>query len=116
MGKQVLPHTVSVGTETQGLLLKPAEINSVAALKTNDGHGQPRLRHSPAANAGCTRPDGRTVMDVAFLLSALTGVDENDFTTSSNTQAGRDYTQFLTPESLAGVRVGLPVWNDQAFE
>jgi amidase len=46
----------------------------------------------------------------------MTGIDENDFTTSSNTLAVTDFTQFLNAESLADVKVGLPVWNDQAFE
>ena len=54
---------------------------------------------------------GRTVTDVAVLLSAMTGVDENDFTTASTADlAGVDFTQFLNsgkPGGVAGRRAGL---------
>lgn len=108
--------TVSVGTETQGSLIAPAGINSVVALKPTMGMISRDYVIPLLPMQDVPGPMGRTVTDVAILLSAITGVDENDFTTSSNTLAGTDFTQFLTPESLDGLKVGLPVWNDQAFE
>ncbi len=108
--------TVSVGTETQGSLIKPAEINSVVALKPTMGMVSRDYVIPLLPQQDVPGPMGRTVTDVAVLLSAMTGVDENDFTTSNNTLAGTDFTQFLNAESLADVKVGLPVWNDQAFE
>ena len=108
--------TVSVGTETQGSLIKPAEINSVVDLKPTMGVVSRDYVIPLLPMQDVPGPMGRTVTDVAILLSAMTGVDENDFTTGSNTLAGTDFTQFLTPESLADVKVGLPVWNNQAFE
>jgi amidase len=54
---------------------------------------------------------------VAVLLSAMTGVDENDFTTASTAElSGVDFTQYLNPQSFEGVRVGVPVWNEEAFQ
>ena len=108
--------TVSVGTETQGSLIKPAEINSVVDLKPTMGVVSRDYVIPLLPMQDVPGPMGRTVTDVAILLSAMTGVDENDFTTGSNTLASTDFTQFLTPESLADVKVGLPVWNNQAFE
>ena len=57
---------------------------------------------------------GRSVMDVATLLGAMTGVDAND----PNTQAsinltGVDFTEFL--EQSDGVRVRIFVWTEDAL-
>lgn len=108
--------TVSVGTETQGSIITPAGINSVVGLKPTMGMVSRDYVIPLLPQQDVPGPMGRTVTDVAVLLSAMTGVDENDFTTSNNTLAGTDFTQFLTPESVDGVKVGLPVWNDEAFE
>lgn len=108
--------TVSVGTETQGSIIAPAGINSVVGLKPTMGMVSRDYVIPLLPQQDVPGPMGRTVTDVAVLLSAMTGVDENDFTTSNNTLAGTDFTQFLTPESVDGVKVGLPVWNDEAFE
>ncbi len=108
--------TVSVGTETQGSIIMPAGINSVVGLKPTKGlistdYVIPLLPFQDVPG-----PLGRTVTDVAVLLSAMTGEDANDFTTSATTNlAGVDFTQFLTPESWQEVRVGLPVWNEEAI-
>ncbi len=107
---------VSVGTETQGSLIKPAVINSVVAPKTSRGlvSGDYVIPLLPWQDV--PGPVGRTVTDVAVLLSAMTGVDENDpETANAAALAGTDFTQFLTADALADVRVGLPVWNDEAF-
>lgn len=108
--------TVSVGSETQGSIIKPAEINSVVGLKPTKGlistdYVIPLLPFQDTPG-----PIGRTVTDVAVLLSAMTGVDENDFTTAATAElAGVDFTQYLNAAALQGVRVGLPVWNEEAF-
>jgi amidase len=108
--------TVSVGTETQGSIIKPAEINSVVALKTSRGlvsrdYVIPLLPWQDVPG-----PMGRTVTDVALLLGAMTGVDANDADTRLAAElAGTDFTQFLTPENWQPVRVGIPVWTDEAM-
>jgi amidase len=109
--------TVSVGTETQGSIIEPAIINSVVALKPTKGlistdYVVPLLPFQDVPG-----PMGRSVTDVAVLLSAMTGVDDNDFTTAASADlAGTDFTQFLNQESLEGIRVGVPFWNEEAFK
>jgi len=108
--------TVSVGTETQGSIIKPAEINSVVALKTSRGlvsrdHIIPLLPIQDVPG-----PFGRSVTDVAVLLSAMSGVDSRDPETANAAGlAGTDFTRYLSADALHGVRVGLPLWNEQAF-
>ncbi len=108
--------TVSVGSETQGSLISPAGINSVVALKSSRGlvSRDYIIPLFPAQDV--PGPMGRTVTDVAVLLSAMTGMDDNDpETVNAAEMAGADYTQYLNAEALSGVRVGLLVWNDEAF-
>jgi amidase len=53
-------------------------------------------------------PMARTVKDAAILLSALTGVDENDpVTKESDGKTQKDYTQFLDANGLKGKRIGV---------
>ena len=107
---------VSVGSETQGSIIAPAGINSVVALKTSRGlvsrdHIIPLLPWQDVPG-----PMGRTVTDVAVLLTAMTGVDSNDPETSKAAElAGTDFTQFLAPEALEGLRVGVAVLTDEAI-
>jgi amidase len=109
--------TVSVGTETQGSLIAPAGINSVVALKTSRGlvSRDYVIPLFPAQDV--PGPMGRSVMDVAVLLSAMTGVDDNDPETANAAElAGVDFTQYLNSESIADIRVGLPVVNDEVID
>jgi amidase len=108
--------TVSVGTETQGSLILPAGINSVVALKTSRGLVSRDFIIPLLPAQDVPGPMGRTVTDVAVLLSAMTGVDENDPETANAADlVGTDFTQYLDAEILADLRVGLPVWNEEAF-
>jgi amidase len=62
-------------------------------------------------------PVGRTVTDVAVLLTALTGVDENDSVTQDAASlAGVDFTQFLSVEAAKALRVGIIVYSDDDIE
>ena len=108
--------TVSVGSETQGSIIAPAGVNSVVALKTSRGlvsrdYVIPLLPWQDVPG-----PMGRTVTDVAVLLSTMTGVDDNDPETAEAADlAGTDFSQFLTSDALDGLRVGVPIWNEEAF-
>jgi amidase len=100
----------SVGSETQGSIIMPAGINSVVALKTSLGlvsrdHIIPLLPWQDVPG-----PMGRTVTDVAVLLTAMAGVDANDPESGKAAGlAGTDFTEFLAPEALEGLRVGIPI-------
>jgi len=53
-------------------------------------------------------PIGRTVKDVAILLTAMTGMDDTDAVTKeSQGKTHADYTKFLDPNALKGKRFGV---------
>lgn len=107
---------VSVGTETQGSIIVPAGINSVVALKPTMGMVSRDYVIPLLPFQDVPGPLGRTVTDVAVLLSAMTGVDENDFTTAAGADlAGVDFTQYLSAETYQEVRVGVPLWTEEAI-
>ncbi len=60
---------------------------------------------------------GRTVTDVAVLLSAMTGVDPNDPDAGRGANlAGRDFTRFLGSKRQRPLRAGIPVWNEESIK
>jgi amidase len=99
---------VAVGTETDGSIVSPSSVNGIVGIKPTVGlisrSGVIPISHTQDS-AG---PMARTVRDAAILLSALAGVDTED----PATKAGRgkaigDYTQFLDPKGLQGMRIGV---------
>jgi len=97
--------TVSIGTETFGSILSPAMVNGVVGIKPTLGmvsrHGIIPVAHS-FDTAG---PFGRTVMDAALLLDAITGFDENDPITYGAKKL--DYQNLFNRTDLNGVRIGV---------
>jgi amidase len=91
--------TVSIGTETQGSIIMPAGINSIVGLKPSmgliSGEGVvPLMLFQDVVG-----PMGRTVEDVAVLLTALT----------ANNHLGRNYTKVLSDTTVW--KVGLPDYS-----
>jgi amidase len=97
-----------LGTETDGSIISPANNNGVVAIKPTVGLTS-RAGVIPISHTQDTvGPHARTVADAATMLSALVGVDPRDPQTAAS--AGKfstDYTQFLDPHGLQGVRVGV---------
>ena len=109
--------TVTVGTETQGSLIMPAGINSVVGLKTSRGLVSGDYVIPLVDWMDTPGPIGRTVTDVAVLLTAMTTPDPNNPEVSDLAQT--DFTQFLTADAVEGLRIGLVVENEaltQDFE
>ena len=100
---------VAVGTETDGSIVCPASANGLVGIKPTLGLVS-RSGIIPIAESQDTAgPLARSVADAAVLLGALTGVDPGDpATAASSSQAGTDYTLFLTPDGLKGTRIGVP--------
>jgi amidase len=99
---------VGVGTETDGSIVCPSSANGLAGLKPSVGlvsrSGIIPISHSQDT-AG---PMARTVRDVAILLGAMAGVDEEDTATAvSKGKAQPDYTKFLDADGLKGARLGV---------
>ena len=99
--------SVSIGTETDGSIVCPANNNGVVGIKPTVGlvsrAGVVPISH----NQDTVGPHTRTVADAAAVLGALVGVDPRDPATQAS--AGKfftDYTQFLNPDGLRGARIG----------
>jgi amidase len=99
---------VAVGTETDGSVVCPASANGIVGIKPTLGLVS-RSGIIPIAHSQDTAgPMARTVADAAILLSAMVGVDARDSVTGeSSEKAQADYTQFLDPKGLQGVRLGI---------
>src|SRR6202048_1461586 len=98
---------VSIGTETDGSIVCPANKNGVVGIKPTVGlvsrAGVVPISH----NQDTVGPHTRTVADAAAVLGALVGVDAR--AAAPQASAGKffaDYTQFLTPDGLRGARIG----------
>jgi len=108
--------TVAIGAETDGSVTRPAGMTGIVGLKPTIGLVS-RTGVMPISPTQDTLgPMGRCVRDVAVLLNALTGVDEDDpVTEKSKDYVGVDYTQFLVDEAsptnnmLKGTRFGFDV-------
>jgi len=104
---------VSVGSETQGSIIWPARDHSLVGLKPTVGLVS-RGGVVPLVDWMDTPgPFGRTVADVAALLTALAaagpdGIDREDPATAAAAPlVGRDFSRYLSPEMAGRVRVGV---------
>src|SRR5207249_5531903 len=111
---------VSIGTETDGSIVCPGNVNSVVGIKPTVGLTS-RSGVVPISHTQDTiGPHARTVADAAAVLSVIAshGFDGRDpatgsvplgwrgrFTRPANLPA--DYTQFLNPHGLSGTRIGV---------
>lgn len=98
---------VGIGTETDGSVVCPSSINGLVGLKPTIGLIS-RTRVVPISHSQDTPgPMGRSVRDVALLLSAMVGSDPADRATADADRHRRDYAAGLGQASLAGVRIGV---------
>lgn len=99
---------LAIGTETDGSIVSPSALCGIVGIKPTVGLVS-RAGIIPISKSQDTAgPMARTVTDAAILLGALTGVDPHDEATiASRGKAYRDYTQFLDPNGLRGVRIGV---------
>ncbi|WP_372947326.1 amidase [Mariniphaga sp.] len=97
-----------IGTETDGSIVCPSGVNGIVGLKPTLGLWS-RSGIIPIAHSQDTAgPMTRTVRDAAILLGALSGFDPNDAKTHiEKGEIFSDYTQFLNPEGLNGMRIGI---------
>ncbi len=98
----------AVGTETDGSIVSPASCCGIVGLKPTVGLVS-RAGIVPIAHSQDTAgPMGRTVADVAALLSAMVGIDSDDSATAAaSSKLQSDYTQFLLASGLRGARIGV---------
>jgi amidase len=100
--------TVSVGSETAGSLVQPARYNGVVGMRPSQGLVSRDHVIPLGPDLDTPGPMGRSVTDVALLLTAMAGVDANDAKTADAAAlAGMDFTQFLSLVEARKLRVGV---------
>jgi len=98
---------IAVGTETDGSIISPANVNGLVGIKPTVGlvsrNGIIPLSHSQDT-AG---PMARTVRDAALMLTAMAGSDARDTATGEASARAKDYSTFLNVDGLNGARIGV---------
>jgi amidase len=96
-----------VGTETDGSVVCPSSVNGLVGLKPTVGLVS-RTYAVPISHSQDTPgPMGRSVADVAALLSAMAGSDPADPATAAADAHKRDYLRVLQSTALRGKRLGV---------
>ncbi len=95
----------AIGTETDGSVVCPSSLNGLVGFKPSIGLVS-RTHVVPISHSQDTPgPMGRSVTDVAILLSGMVGADPADRATAS--AKTKDYAATLSPSALSGMRVGV---------
>jgi amidase len=99
---------VAIGAETDGSITRPACVNGIVGLKPTVGLVSRAGMIPVAPSQDTAGPMGRTVADVATVLTVLTGYDPRDpVTHQSPGRAVPDYRQCLDAHGLKGARLGV---------
>lgn len=103
----------SIGTETSGSILSPANANMLAGVKPTVGLISRYGIIPITADQDTAGPMTRTVTDSAILLGAMVGADANDVAGTNRciVPPNRDYTRTLARGALRGARIGIPRAN-----
>jgi amidase len=109
----------SLGTETSGSILSPADVNNLVGIKPTVGLTSRYLVIPISEHQDTVGPMARTVKDAAYLLQAIAGADANDNYTSAIPHDGEipDYVAACNYNALSGVRIGvarnvLEIWGN----
>ncbi|KAL4778596.1 amidase signature domain-containing protein [Aspergillus varians] len=100
----------SLGTETSGSIILPAEKSNIVGIKTTVGLTSRYMVIPVSERADTIGPMARTVRDAAFLLQAIAGEDPKDNYTLSSPFYGSlpDYVAACNLTGLLGKRIGIP--------
>ncbi len=99
--------TVAVGTETDGSIICPSQINGIVGVKPTMGLVS-RSGIIPISHTQDTAgPMARTVKDAGILLHAISGNDESDPVTQHNKFSSSDFLDELSTEGLRDKRLGV---------
>ncbi|KAJ4339819.1 hypothetical protein N0V87_003019 [Didymella glomerata] len=105
----------TLGTETDGSIVSPSELNNVVGIKPTVGLTSRSLVIPISEHQDTVGPIARTVKDAAYILQAIAGPDQYDNYTSAipwasnSTNATKpDYVAACKLDALAGKRIGIP--------
>ncbi|WP_230207776.1 amidase family protein [Microlunatus sp. Gsoil 973] len=108
--------TLTVGTETSGSILSPAQANSVVGVKPTVGAVSRTGIVPISASQDTAGPMTRTVYDAAVLLTGIISEDADDPATDGNPLLGIDLSENLSPDALGGVRLGYLESDDELYQ
>jgi amidase len=102
----------SLGTETDGSILSPSQMNNIVGIKPTLGLTSRALVIPISEHQDTVGPMARTVKDAAYILQAIAGPDQYDNYTSA-IPWGRngtvpDYPAACQFDALLGKRIGVP--------
>jgi amidase len=97
----------AIGTETDGSIMSPSSNNGVVGIKPTVGLAS-RAGIIPISHTqDSPGPHGRTVADVAAVLSAIAGAADGRDDATAAAPSPLDYTRFLDASALRGARIGI---------
>ena len=101
---------VSLGTETDGSIISPAQANNVVGIKPTLGLTSRALVIPISQHQDTIGPMARTVKDAAYVLQAIAGKDSYDNYTSAIPLKNKlpDYVKACKLNALKGKRIGVP--------
>lgn len=102
---------LTIGTETSGSILSPANANGIVGIKPTVGLVSRDGIIPITADQDTAGPMTRTVTDAAIMLGVIAGYDPTDPATAACLEASKclsDYTPFLNSGALQGARLAVP--------
>ena len=100
--------TIGVGTETDGSIVCPSNVNGLVGIKPTVGLVSRAGIIPISVSQDTAGPMCRTVADAAALLGILAGEDARDPATArARGRIAEDYTKFLDAGGLKGARIGV---------
>ncbi|KAF5943308.1 hypothetical protein HYC85_017385 [Camellia sinensis] len=102
--------SVSLGTETDGSIICPADYNSVVGIKPTVGLTSRAGVVTMSPRQDTIGPVCRTVSDAVHVLDAIVGFDPRDFEATKEAATfipAGGYKQFLNKDGLKGKRLGV---------
>lgn len=107
----------SLGSETDGSILSPSEVNNCVGIKPSVGLTSRYLVIPISAHQDTVGPISRSVKDAAYVLQAIAGMDPRDNYTSAIPNGGvlPDYVAACNFSSLRGAKFGVPRNVVEAF-
>lgn len=105
----------TLGTETDGSILSPSQLNNIVGIKPTVGLTSRSLVIPISEHQDTVGPMARTVKDAAYILQAIVGPDQYDNYTTAIPWASNasnvsipDYVAACKINALKGKRIGIP--------
>ncbi|EGE04499.1 amidase [Trichophyton equinum CBS 127.97] len=99
----------TLGTETSGSIVSPADKSNIVGLKPTVGLTSRRFVVPISERQDTVGPMARSVKDAAYLLQVIAGKDSNDnYTSAIPFDTIPDYVKACDVNALKGKRIGVP--------